>query len=415
VDEREDGDTADPDLEFECDDNEVVVPFDGFDVDDAERFFVEFADVTRESDGMANTSGNETIDDQVEAIGDNTNGPDLIDAEREDEDEWTYTFDENVTNCDAGMFELSEEDGFTYYGDTGEGCDISGDEVTITFIDTGIEDSEDFELVEAGVEEGAVQSSDDNEDNTIGSAAVGTSAAAPGFTDGPDLESVELDETAEEATFAYDENIDEDSADETCHFLMDVDTDESEGDEIEDSTDNELVVAFDETAIEDAVGGHVDYNCGAVSDFLGNDAPSAAAGSGTSASPTTGTGGTTTTTTTTTSTTTTTTGTTNPPPAKQRTATATTIRYDDNANKFTGSVGSQRKRCQQGRRNTLKKHRPGKNATAGRDRSNRSGNWAIKKNVSKGRFYVVTAKKTFTNRRGTLIICRRDKSPTIKI
>jgi hypothetical protein len=59
----------------------------------------------------------------------------------------------------------------------------------------------------------------------------------------------------------------------------------------------------------------------------------------------------------------------------------------------------------------LKKQKPGKDRTVGRDRTNRSGNWKIRKRRARGRFFAVAARKVFTNRQGTRIICAKDKSP----
>ena len=98
-------------------------------------------------------------------------------------------------------------------------------------------------------------------------------------------------------------------------------------------------------------------------------------------------------------------------PTTSRVATNLTIRYDPPL--FKGSVGSPRKRCQQGREVTLKKVTPGPNRTVGRDTSNREGSWQIRKRRARGRFYAVVARKTFVNGAGDTIVCLRDKSVTI--
>ena len=103
-------------------------------------------------------------------------------------------------------------------------------------------------------------------------------------------------------------------------------------------------------------------------------------------------------------------------PTRRKVATNLTIRYDRDAGAFKGSVGSSRKRCQTGRAVTLKKKRKGRpNRVVGNTTSNRKGNWAIFKNVNRGRYYAVAAVKRFTAANGDTIKCLRDRSVTIKV
>jgi len=101
------------------------------------------------------------------------------------------------------------------------------------------------------------------------------------------------------------------------------------------------------------------------------------------------------------------------PPA--RTNTNITIRWDESGHAFKGSVGSNRKGCSRFRKVVLKKVKPGPNRTVGRDTSNRAGNWSVRKRRAHGNYYAVAKRKRYTNRFGRLIICLRDKSPTINV
>ena len=98
-------------------------------------------------------------------------------------------------------------------------------------------------------------------------------------------------------------------------------------------------------------------------------------------------------------------------PERVKVATNLTIRYDPPV--FKGSVGTPRKKCQQGRTVVLKKVVPGPNRTVGKDTSNREGSWGIRKRRARGRFYAVVTRKVFTNAQGDTIVCLRDKSVTI--
>jgi hypothetical protein len=51
----------------------------------------------------------------------------------------------------------------------------------------------------------------------------------------------------------------------------------------------------------------------------------------------------------------------------------------------------------------------------GEDRSNRRGNWRIRKRARRGRFFAVAARKVFTAANGNTVICRTDESPTIRL
>ena len=110
---------------------------------------------------------------------------------------------------------------------------------------------------------------------------------------------------------------------------------------------------------------------------------------------------------------TTTTTTTTPSPTRKRIASTATIKFRNGT--FKGIVRSSNKKCRTGRLVKVKKQRRGRDATVGRDRTNRSGAWSERERRARGRYYAVAAKKRFTQRNGTIVICRSDKSPTIRV
>ena len=99
-------------------------------------------------------------------------------------------------------------------------------------------------------------------------------------------------------------------------------------------------------------------------------------------------------------------------PSDERVASNVSIDYRRGA--FKGKVGSSNKRCKSSRAIKLKKKKPGRDRTVGRDNTNRRGKWSIRKRARRGSFYAVAAKKVFTARDGHRVVCGRDKSPTEK-
>jgi len=418
---EDDGAIEPGDAITDCDGQTVDVQFSAGtappDVDDAERVAIsnEFGGTGDVCDPDPGDDG--CLEEESEAEGNEIDDhPDLTDVERTDDNQWLFTFDEDLddTTITSNAFFIVEEDGTEHVADVGT-CDTDNDnDVECTFDDPGIEDAADSELPYGSVDDCAVLSdvtTPPGECSTAGDAPAASTGEEPGLTDGPDLETISKDAPGELVTFNYDEPIDDDFAAVAADFfLFDVDGDKSTGGDIDDQEGSSVTVEFDEDDINDAVGGGSET--GATPDWLGDDSPLATVG--TEAASSSGGGGTSTTTSTTT-TTTTTTSTTGGGGQKRKVATTLTIRYDRDANTFKGSAGSARKGCQRGRLVTLKKARPGTDAKVGSDTTNRAGNWKVRKRVRKGRFYAKVAKKVFTAKNGDRVVCLTDKSPTIKI
>jgi len=398
---------------MDCDGNQVDVEFGGGvpppDVDDAERAFVadEFGGSGDVCDPDAGDDG--CLEEESEAEGNEIDDhPDLTDVERTDDNQWLFTFDEDLddTSISSDSFYIVEEDGQEHQADAGT-CDTDADnDVECTFDDPGIEDSADSELPYGAVDDCAVLSdATPTECSTAGDAEASETGETPGLTDGPDLETITKDAPGELVTFNYDEPIDDDFAAAAADFfIFDVDGDKSTGSDIDDQEGNSVTVEFDEDDITDAVGGGSET--GANPDWLGDDSPQATVGTeaGSSAGGSSGTTTTTTTSTSTTTTTTTRTGTT------RRIPTTLTIRP-----KFRGVVGSSNNGCQRGRLVTLKKKTRSGAKTVGTTTSKSDGTWSKRKRRAKGRFFAKAAKKVFTAGNGDRIVCLIDKSPTIRV
>ena len=382
----EDGDQFDAGTEDECDDNEVTIEFTGDPVDDAERAYVQAGAVTG-ADPSTTAVG-------FESEGEETDAPDLESAERTDDDEVTFFFDEDVEDATEALFHVYAEDGTEFDTTT---CDEDDEEVECSFDD--IEDAEDTEIVLAGIDHGAVTDDAATDDSTVGDASLGESGAAPGFTDGPDLEQCTIDEDDDVATFYFDEQIDEDSATDTAFDVFDEEGDGDDASDIDDSEEDEgtITLEFDDDALEDAVGCHVD--AGAVDDFLGNGAAPAAVGVG-APSPTP-------TTTVITSTIT--------PDEPQTITVSSRVTIGFNRPAFSGKVGSERGGCESARRVVLKKKKKGRDRPVGDDVTKGNGAWKVREGGANGKYYAVAQRKVFTAPNGDTIICQRGVSPTERV
>jgi len=99
-----------------------------------------------------------------------------------------------------------------------------------------------------------------------------------------------------------------------------------------------------------------------------------------------------------------------------RRASSVSIRHTFSPHVFKGRVNSGPRRCERGRLVTIKEVRRGPDAVEGRDRTNRRGRYVEPHNrFGRGRYYAVAGRKTFTNRFGDTIICRRARSDTIRV
>ncbi|MEA2446599.1 MAG: hypothetical protein QOK47_236, partial [Actinomycetota bacterium] len=167
----------------DCDDDEAVIDFGSPVDDDLARVFI---DPSNGGPPCAPAPSGACMG--WEAEGDETDSPDLVDAERDHEDV-TFSFDEDIDGApDDSKFQVSTEDG-TKETPTGGSCDIENNNRDVTCEFPAIEDAGSNEITLAGVGECAVMSDENTpECSTIGDASIETSGHAPGATDGPDLE-----------------------------------------------------------------------------------------------------------------------------------------------------------------------------------------------------------------------------------
>jgi hypothetical protein len=379
-----------------CDEREVTVNFTV--VDDLARVFVD----TDGDDG--GSGGDEPCNadpaggacTQYAGAGSNTDDPDLTGARRSDDDEWTFEFDEELSGVDPSRFRVRAEDGTSY---TPTGCSVDAHEVVCTF--PALELALETEIVSAVADDGATGADDTGDDNTVGDADLSDTGLESGASDGPDLESCDIDEANDVATFFFDEHIDESSASLAGIDLFESDGTEDDATGIDDSEEEEgsITFEFSPDAIEDAVGCHVEG--GSIEDPLNNASPRASVGfaelGSENPSTTSSSSGSTTD---------------SPTPTTRRVRTSLSIRYDRDAGAFEGSVGSANRRCRRGRMVELTRRGRG---VQGEDRSNRRGNWSIRKRARRGRFFAVAARKVFTAANGDTVICRTDESPTIRL
>lgn len=104
--------------------------------------------------------------------------------------------------------------------------------------------------------------------------------------------------------------------------------------------------------------------------------------------------------------------TTPPPPSVDREDSDISIAYRQGS--FEGRVSSDRARCESGRKVTLKRVKKGKDAAAGRDRTNRKGKYGVRERNARGRYYAQVARKQYAGRNNKTIVCKAARSRTIR-
>jgi hypothetical protein len=90
------------------------------------------------------------------------------------------------------------------------------------------------------------------------------------------------------------------------------------------------------------------------------------------------------------------------------------IAYKERKNAFAGAVSSGNNRCKAARRVTVKRVKRGKDATVGKDRTNRRGKYRVGERNPDGRYYAKVARKSFAGRNNTTIVCKGARSRTIR-
>lgn len=105
------------------------------------------------------------------------------------------------------------------------------------------------------------------------------------------------------------------------------------------------------------------------------------------------------------------TGTSPPPPVFYRSTTTMNV----NGNKFLGKVKSDLRKCRVRRDVVLKKERPGRDKTVGKDQTNQDGEYEIREPGADGTYYTVAKAKGFTDQSGRPVTCTKDRSPKKKV
>jgi hypothetical protein len=329
----------------------------------------------------------------IEADGGDTDFADLTDVERTDDDEWTFSYDDNLDDgtCDFLLFHVYQEDGTEF---TGTACNEDDDVVEVTFGALN-EDARDEEFPLAAAENAAVDD-EDGDPSTIGDGAPSESEEASGYTDAPDLETVrEADDDL--VDFYFDETVDDDFAfDEDKFYLIDQDGDTVSGDDVDDAGDNVVTIQFDPDDVADAIGGGVEDD--AAADFNVDLSEPAAAAFG-SPTPTT-----------TTTSTTSPSASTPPPPSVIKAGSTLSIHYDRTPARraaFKGGVKSRFHKCEKGRQVELHKKGTG---VVGRDSSNRRGKWKVRYPRAQGQFFAEVLRKVYTRADGVTVVCKKDST-----
>lgn len=244
-------------------DSSVIAAFDaesGSQVDEAVRFFA-LGEAVTDRDGVASTAG---------AAGEATSAPDLVGIARvpDSDTQFDYTFDGEVVEGDAGAFVIYAQDGTAYPAD-------SLTRPSAVVVRANFPDIEEFpaEIILATSGQGAATALDEGETpSTVGAATVGGGEQGDGALDstsGPDLVGAALDATTGEATFTFDEEVDDDTdVDPGAFSVINESGDLTTASAFIEVRGTDVVVSFDESDVESGVG--LTVNSEAVQDFEGN-------------------------------------------------------------------------------------------------------------------------------------------------
>jgi hypothetical protein len=179
-----------------AEDNGVTVEFDR-QTEEASLFYAESGAI-RNSRGIESTAG---------SVGERTTAPDLVSVSGViGETQFDYTFDDSVSDIDLSKFVLYAADG-TKYEATGF---ARPDATTVRVALPAIQDFSG-NIALAAAEEGAVRADNGSDvPNTVGSERVGSDTPRLGYTSGPTLESVRIDNSTGQILFVFDKEIDDD-------------------------------------------------------------------------------------------------------------------------------------------------------------------------------------------------------------
>jgi hypothetical protein len=92
-----------------------------------------------------------------------------------------------------------------------------------------------------------------------------------------------------------------------------------------------------------------------------------------------------------------------------------TLSYGGRRHAFRGRVGSARPKCVRSRKVVVKKLRPGRDQTVGRDRTNRKGRWSVPRKHAHGRFYAKAKRKSFVAKNGDRVVCKAKRTRWIRV
>jgi hypothetical protein len=246
-----------------AEDRDVVVTFEGTQLEDAARFFVLPGAVT-DRQGTQNNLG---------AIGSRTAAPDLVDVSRNSPSQYDFRFDEPVNAPEqANRFFLYTTDAEAL---TGETVTRPGPNTVRVVFRPAMEIDN---IVRGAVAPNAVTGLNGGlgSASTIGAARLAGGGGDQGATAGPDLVDVVLEPDTGRATFVFDETLEEQSPNPRGFSLITSSGDVRRANEIVnviggEVTGNSVVVLFDEAAAQAAALASV--STGAVQDLQGNPNP----------------------------------------------------------------------------------------------------------------------------------------------
>jgi hypothetical protein len=254
------GRTSDGAVVVSVDDDEVIVDFD-VSVEDAERFFARAGAVT-DRQGAPSLPG---------TIGGDSTAPELDSVRRvEGRTQYDFRFSEDVGAVEPARFQIFADDGQRYDGDRWTRVDRRT--VRVAFL--GARDVRDA-IVWASVEEDAVRDTGLAETgNSLAGLRIGSGGDRSGLTVGPDLTRVHPDDRTGQASFVFDEELDDDVRYDPADFYVQTE----EGDLVEgrwfvEVDDDTVVITFDADVVEAASGFLITE--GAVEDEAGTPSPAA--------------------------------------------------------------------------------------------------------------------------------------------
>jgi hypothetical protein len=189
-----------------AEDNGVTVEFDR-QTEEASLFYAESGAI-RNSKGIESTAG---------SVGERTTAPDLVSVSNViGETQFDFSFDDSVSDIDLAKFVLYAADG-TKYEATGF-ARPSAEVVRVAL--PAIQDFSE-NIVLAAAEEGAVRADNGSDvPNTVGSQRISSDSPRTGYTSGPSLESVTIDNSTGQILYIFDKPVDDDVVYDPNHFKV---------------------------------------------------------------------------------------------------------------------------------------------------------------------------------------------------